>query len=81
MEAVRPAPIRLLGLCHLFANVLDHGLAGVWWGQFASNWAAAVFTLFFARHLILRTEREVMASEVAASPRNADVPVTGTPAT
>ena len=70
-----------LGLCHLFANILDHGLPGVWWGQFTSNWAAAVFTLFFARHLILRTERDIMASEAAASPRNTDVPVTGTPAT
>ena len=69
-----------LVLCHLFADILDHGLAGVWWGQFASNWSAAIFTLFFARRVIRRVERDVMAEEAAAAPAPAGVPVTGTPA-
>jgi putative MATE family efflux protein len=37
---------------YLLSEVLGWKLLGVWWGIFLVTWSAAIFTLFYARHII-----------------------------
>ena len=40
---------------YLLSEVLGWKLLGVWWGIFVITWGAAIFTLFYARHIIDKT--------------------------
>jgi putative MATE family efflux protein len=37
-------------------DVLGSGILGIWWGIFGITWSAALFTLFYARHVLRKVE-------------------------
>jgi len=39
---------------YLFVTVFGWGLLGIWWGFFLITWSAALFTIFYSRHLLTR---------------------------
>ena len=52
---------------YLLSEVLGWKLLGVWWGIFLVTWGAAIFTLFYARHILDQTIGPVDGPQVESS--------------
>jgi putative MATE family efflux protein len=58
-QFLMPLPLFLL-----FAIYLEWGTKGIWWGIFAANWSAAIFTFFYTRHQIMNSVRASEAAKI-----------------
>jgi putative MATE family efflux protein len=47
------APVLLF---RVLTDMLGYGLLGIWWGIFGITWSAALFTVFYARRILKRSD-------------------------